>query len=331
MSDRPLVVVTDFIEEPLAIEREILGSVAEVVALNAFEEKELHGVIEKASAVMVYHTVPITADTINRLERCKLIVRCGVGYDNVDRPAARKRGISVANVPDYGTEEVADSAIAMALAFTRGTHILNHRLQREFGPWSYQQIVPKPRLRGEVFGIVGLGRIGIATALRAKALGCDVRFYDPYVEQGMDKALGIRQVHSLPELLSAAYVVSLHCPLTEETANLIDEEMLGQMRPGSYLINTARGGVVHPKIILHALENNLLAGAGIDVLPDEPPSPDNPLIQAWRNPDHPAYERLILNPHAAFYCEEGLEEMRVKGSQNCLRVLQGMPPLNVVN
>ena len=331
MSSRPLVVVTDFITEPLDYERQILGEVADVVAIDANHESELAGAVEQASALMIYHAISLTSETINRLQNCKLIVRCGVGIDNVDGQAARMRGIDLANVPDYGTEEVADSAIGLTLSLTRGLHVLNNRLQRESGPWSYSQVVPKHRLRKQVFAIIGLGRIGIATALRAKALGFDVRFYDPFVCEGMDKALGIQKVDSLPELAKSAYVLSLHCPLTPVTHSIIDAELIRMMPPGGYIINTARGGLLQPDVVLQAIEDNHLAGAGIDVLPDEPPSPNNPLVNAWRDPNHPAYDRVIINPHAAFYCEEGLQDMRIKGSQNCLRVLQGMPAVNVVN
>ena len=145
-----------------------------------------------------------------------------MGYDNVDCGLARQRGIPVANVPDYGTEDVADTAIGMMLALARGIAYLNSRLRAELGPWSYLQAVPLHRLRGRVFGIVGLGRIGTAAALRAKALGMDVAFYDPYKPDGYDKALGVRRVESFDELLAQAHVLSLHCPLTEETRHMVD-------------------------------------------------------------------------------------------------------------
>ena len=331
MQPRPLVVVTDFITEPLEIERSILGEVADVVAVNAFTEADLIGQVEQATALMVYHAIGISAETLQRLQQCQLIVRCGVGIDNVDGRLAREKGITLANVPDYGTEEVADSAIALTLSLTRGTHVLNQRLQRGLGEWSYTQVVPLQRLRGQVFAIIGLGRIGIATALRAKAHGFDVVFYDPYQPQGMDKTLGIRRAESLAELVKQAYVLSVHCPLTSETDRLVNAELLAKLPAGGYLINTARGGVVDAGALLEALTSGHLAGAGIDVLVQEPPDPADPLLQAWRNPDHPAFDRLILNPHAAFYCEQGLADMRIKGSQNCLRVLQGLPPVNRVN
>src|SRR5207249_1032258 len=154
--------------------------------------------------------------TIERLRHCKLIVRCGVGYDNVDYAFARQRGIPVANVPDYGTEEVADSAIGYTLALTRGIAFFNSRLRAGQGAWSYLQGVPVHRLRGRVFGIVGLGRIGSAAAGRARALGMDVAFFDPYKPDGYDRALGIRRVETLNDLLAQAHVLSLHCPLTSE-------------------------------------------------------------------------------------------------------------------
>ena len=135
---------------------------------------------------MLYHNIAITKSTISRLKDCKLIVRCGVGYDNVDFVTARAHGIPVANVPDYGTEEVADSAIGLMLSLTRGINFLNNRLQRKAGDWSYMQVAPLVRLRGRVFGIIGLGRIGTAAAMRAKALGMDVAFYDPYKQDGFD-------------------------------------------------------------------------------------------------------------------------------------------------
>jgi C-terminal binding protein len=331
MSPRAKVVVTDFITEPLDHERRILGDIADVVALDAFSEDDLIGRIEDSDAIMLYHFIGLSASTLARLKRCKLIVRCGVGFDNVDRAAARARGINVANVPDYGTEDVADSAIGMMLTLARGIHYLNDQLQRSCGPWTYRQAQPLHRLRGRVFGIVGIGRIGTATALRARALGMDVVYYDPFVPQGRDKSLGVRAVETIEEMLEQAHIVSLHCPLTEQTHHIMNRQTIGRMRPGSFLINTARGGVVDALAVLEAVTSGHLRGAAIDVLETEPPLPDHPLIAAWRNPDHPAHGRVIINPHAAFYSEEGLLDMRIKGSQNCRRVLLGQPAYNLVN
>lgn len=329
--DRPTVVIADFIAGPLETERRVLGEIAEIVALDASSEEELVGKIEEAHAIMMYHTVSITAKTINALKQCKIIVRCGVGYDNVDWRLARTRGIAVANVPDYGTEEVADTAIGMTLALTRGINLFNVRLQARQGDWMYTQAQPVWRLRGRVFGIVGLGRIGSAAALRAKSLGMDVVFFDPYAPDGRDKSLGVRRVETLDALLAESHVVSMHCPSTAETFHLIGAAEIAKMRPGSFLVNTARGAVVDAAAVPAALASGHLAGAGIDVLEEEPPPADHPLLVAWRDPSHPAHDRLIVNPHAAFYSEEGLQDMRTKGTEACRRALLGMPLRNVVN
>jgi len=331
MSSRFKVVITDFVGEPLDVERRILGDLADITALNARQEDELAGRIEDADAVMVYHFLKITESTLARLRNCKVIIRCGAGFDNVDGAASRARGIPLCNVPDYGSEEVADSALGMALSLMRGIHFLNSRLRRGHGAWTYEQFKPVHRLRGRVFGIVGVGRIGTAAALRAKAFGFDVVFHDPLAPDGREKALGVRRVESLGELLAQSDVVSLHCPLTPETHHLMNRDTLAQMRPGAFLVNTARGGAVEPLAVLDALARGHLGGAGLDVLEQEPPAADHPLLVAWRDPQHPAHDRLILNPHAAFYCEEGLNDMRVKGSENVRRVLLGGTPRNVVN
>ena len=331
MDKRYKVVITDFITDRLIPEKEVLGEIADVEALDAFSEDDLLGRIEDADAVMIYHHLQLSSTTIGRLNKCKLIVRCGVGYDNVDRASARELGIPVANVPDYGTGDVADSAIGLTLSLCRGISYLNSRLRAEQGPWHYTQAAPLRRLSGQVFAIVGLGRIGTGVAQRAKALGMDGVFYDPYKNDGYEKSLGIRRVESLDELLSQAYVLSLHCPLTDETIHLINEANLGTMSAGSYLINTARGGVVDTSAIPEAIESGQLAGAGIDVLELEPPNADDPLITAWRDPTHPAHHRVLINPHSAFYCEEGLTEMRIKGAEACRRALCGEPVRNIVN
>jgi len=325
------VVITDLINDDLEPEREVLGGLAHVTALHARSEAELVGRIEQADAVILYHELALTEATIRRLERCRVIVRGGVGFDNVDRPLCRQLGIPVANVPDYGTEEVADSALAMLLGLARGIQLANSVLRAGQGDWSYERAVPLMRLRGSVLGIVGLGRIGTAMAMRGKSLGMDVAFFDPYKPDGYDKSLGIRRVETLDELLAQSLAVSLHCPLSDETFHLIDAAAITKLPHGSYLINTARGGVVDVRALPDALASGQLAGAGIDVLEREPPLPDDPLLRAWRDPQHPAHHRLILNPHLAWYCQQGQRELRRKTAETCRRALQGLPLRNVVN
>ncbi len=328
---RPRVYITDFLTGDLAVENRILGDLAEVQALGAEREDQLRGRIEDAACLMVYHFLGIGAETIARLQQCRLIVRCGVGVDNVDWAAARQRDIAVANIPDYGTEDVADTALGLILGLARGTHFLNSRLRSGRGPWIYSQAVPLYRLRGRTLGIVGLGRVGTALAHRAKALGLNVVFYDPYLADGWDRAQGVRRAETLDELLAQAHILSLHCPATPETTGMIGADQLASLPRGALLINTARGALVDASAIPPAIRSGQLAGAGIDVLPVEPPPPDDPLIVAWRDPADPCHDRLILVPHAAFYCEEGLMDIRVKAATACRRALLGERLRNVVN
>ena len=147
----------------------------------------------------------------------------------------------------------------------------------------------------------------------------------------MEKSLGVRRVDSLEVLLRQSHVVSLHCPLTSETRGMIGTAELALMPQGGILVNTARGGVVDTAAVVAALADGKLAGAGIDVLEQEPPPEDSPVLRAWRDPAHPAHDRLLLNPHSAYYCEQGSEEFRTKGALEVLRALQGRPLRNQVN
>ena len=325
------ICVTDFINDQFKPENDLLGDIASITGFNANHESELWPAIDDFDAIMLYHNLSLSRQTLSRLTRCKLIVRCGVGYDNVDHKFAREIGIPVANVPDYGTEEVADSAIGLTLSLTRGISFLNSRLQEKQGPWSYSQVAPLQRLRGRVYAAVGMGRIGIAAALRAKALGMDVVFFDPFAPFGYDKAVGIRRASTLDELLASAFVLSMHCPLTPKTHHLINREAIAKMPRGSYLVNTARGAVVDTSCIPDAIASGHLAGAGIDVLESEPARDEDPLIRAWRDPNHPAYHRVIINPHSAFYSEQGLMDMRIKGCAACRAAVLGEAIPNVVN
>lgn len=323
-------VIVDFVSGEPTLEREVLGDIADVVALDEPDEAKLSGRIEHADAVMIYNTT-LRTPTIERLTNCKVIVRCAVGFDNIDVAFARTRGIPVCNVPDYGTEEVADTAIGLMLALVRGNHFHNNRQQRGEGPWGYKTAAPISRLRGKVFGVVGLGRIGTAAAVRAKAFGMDVVFFDPFKPNGYDKALSIRRANSLHELLRQSFVVSVHTPLNDGTRNLIDAAAIATMPRGSILINTARGACVDATAIPAAIASGQLAGAGIDVLPVEPPPADHPLVAAWRDVTHPCHDRVILTPHSAFYSEEGIQDMRTKGAEEVRRALIGDPLRNVVN
>jgi phosphoglycerate dehydrogenase-like enzyme len=274
---------------------------------------------ERADAIIVWHQVDLKAAAIQGLARARIIVRNGVGFEGVDLEAAAACGIPVANVPDYGTEEVADHAMMLCLALSRRLREANRSAAD--GRWRYQDAEGCRRIRGQVFGIVGCGRIGTAVALRAKAFGYDVRFHDPYVGSGYEKAIGAARVRSLQELLAEADVVSVHAPLTPETRHMISDRELRSMKPGALLINTARGPILRYESVCRALENGWIAGAGLDVLEHEPDG----VSALHRHPN------CIVTPHSAFYSAESLVEMRRTAAVLVREALLGGTLRNVVN
>jgi len=319
MSERFTVLVADFLEEA-SIESAVLGDIARLVIGRATDEAELSAFLPQADAIMVFHDISrLGESSFSQAPRCRGVVRAGVGYNNIDVEAATRRGVIVCNVPDYGTEEVADHAIMFLLALVR--RLIPCHLKIRSGTWHYESALGTPRLRGKTLGLVGCGRIGSATALRAKALGLDVVFFDPLLRQGMEKALGIRRVYQLDELLEQSHFVSLHCYLDETTHHLINKRTLARMRPGAFLINTARGPIIDQNALLEALDSGHLAGAALDVVEREPL--DDPRIS-----QHP---RILLTPHTAFYSVEGFVELRSKTAEEVRRILLGQPPRNPVN
>ena len=302
-----------------AIEKNIIGSAAKVTRHLCDTDADLDDEIASADAIIIWHNMPLTAQGIAKLKNCRAIIRNGVGFDSVDVAAARECGIAVCNVPDYGTEEVADHAIALAMALCRQILPLDQEA-KQLG-WNIK-IGPKlRRLSTLTFGIVGLGRIGTATALRAKALGFRVIFHDPYLPNGADKAVGITRVRSLDELLIQTDVLSLHCPLNDETRHLIGERELAMLKPGAFVVNTARGAIIKKSAILTALQEDRLAGAGLDVIEDEP----------LHTEEEAATPNLIATCHAAFCSVESKIEMRSTSARIALAAVTGKPLENVVN
>lgn len=255
---------------------------------------------------------------------CYRIVRMGVGYDGLDRVALAKRNVTVCNVPDYGTSEIADHALGLTLALRRGILLHNDR-QRATppAPWMYIQTPLVARLQQSTFGILGLGRIGTAAALRAKAFGFHVLFYDPYLPNGVDKSLGIDRTKDIRELFRRANVLSIHCPCTRETRRMVDFDLLSLLPRGAVLVNTARGEVVDLNGVERCLKEGPLAGAGLDVLPEEPIPADrvHNLIQAYRRKEDWLEGRMVLTCHTAFYSPESFVDIRVKSAQTMRDVL----------
>jgi phosphoglycerate dehydrogenase-like enzyme len=299
--------------ETLDVEQEALG---DAVVIDHFRETDAAAVPDESwsacDAIILYHLMPMPEAVLKRATRCRILVRAGVGFDSVDLPAAGSLGIPVCNVPDYGTTDVADHAIGLMLALRRALPFLSDRLRADpVGNWDFAATpMTQQRLRGQNVGIVGLGRIGLAAARRAAAFDMPVGFYDPYLPVGQDLAAGYRRFDSFEALLGWADVVSVHTPLTHETRGLFDAAAFAAMKPGAILVNTARGPIVDIDALHEALRSGRLGGAGLDVLPQEPPDPGHPLIAAFSADEDWLRGRFYLTPHAAFACPQSLHDLR---------------------
>jgi D-3-phosphoglycerate dehydrogenase len=312
-----VVVITDSDQGTVEPERAVLnGHDVELRVLQCRSPQEVADQAGDAD-VLINQYVPITAAVLDALPRCRLVVRYGVGVDNVDVEAAAARGVWVANVPDYGRDEVADHTLALVMTLLRGVAVLDRSVRE--GGWTLDAARPLRRLSTLTYGVVGCGAIGGAVARRAAGLGMRVLGHDlPGVRSGPP----IERV-PLEELLAAADVVSLHAALTRDTHHLIGAAALARMRPSAFLVNTARGGLVDAAALLAALDAGDLAGAALDVLEREPP--DEVGRRLVRHP------RVVATPHAAWYSEEAFHTLKTEVAREALRVLEGGRPRSAVN
>jgi D-3-phosphoglycerate dehydrogenase / 2-oxoglutarate reductase len=288
------VVITDCDHPDVAAEQRIFGRAGlEVELASCRTEGEVIAAGRDAVALLTQYA-PVTAEVLARLPECRAVGRYGTGVDNVDAVAARARGVALVSVPDYSLEEVANHTTALILTLVRGVVRLDASVHA--GRWDFRGAGRLRRASAQQLGVVGLGRIGDAVASRAQTLGFAVAGYDP-------AAPDAGRVRRLPftELLATSDVISLHVPLSEATRHLLDDAAFALMKPGAVLVNTARGGLVDADALVRALDSGRLAGAALDVLDPEPPTTGNPLLRD---------ERVIITPHAAFYSEESLAELK---------------------
>ncbi len=315
----PLVGVTDHVFPDLEPAKQVLSELyAEVKLAHATTPEAILQVARDADGLLVcYAKVP--AQVIAQLKRCKIIARFGIGVDNVDIDAATRAGILVTNVPDYCVDEVSDHALALLLALVRKIPFANQRAQA--GKWEMPAVVPIHRLRGRVLGLVGFGKIPQALTTKAQALGLQVQTADPYITEAVTARYGVKLV-SLPELLKTSDYVSVHAPLTPETNKMINADAFRQMKRGAFVVNTARGPLVDEQALIDALDAGQIAGAALDVLPQEPLATNSRLL---------GRDNLILTPHIAFYSEESNVELQTKAAQQVALVLSGKPARYPVN
>jgi D-3-phosphoglycerate dehydrogenase/C-terminal binding protein len=287
---------------------------------------------EVADAVINYSGVAPISLKPAAFPKARITVRHGVGFDNVDIAGFGALGVPVCNVPDYGTTEVADQAIALMLALTRGTAVFHDALRADpRGGWKPRAAPLALRHRGATFGVLGLGRIGLAAAKRAEAFGMRIAFLDPYLPNGTELSFGYHRTRSLAELMGMSDVVSVHAPLTDETRHLVGAEALAAAKPGLIVINTARGAIVDLDALHEAMRQGRIGGAGLDVLETEPADPAHPLIRAFTSREPWIEGRLTLSPHAAFYSPAAQFDLRYKTAEVALAYLREGRLMNCVN
>jgi D-3-phosphoglycerate dehydrogenase / 2-oxoglutarate reductase len=300
-------------------ERQIVTAAGgEFIDTDPLSEPEAMRACEDADGLLVRWSI-VNAALIERLRRCQIIVRYGVGYDNVDVGAATRSNIIVGHVPSYCLDEVSTHAISLLLACVRNVVGKHQKMIR--GAWDTNPLEPLYRTAGRTLGLVGLGNIGQAVARKMAGWGMRLLASDPFVEEARAKELGV-ELAPLETVLRESDYISLHVPLLPETRHLISRRECALMKSGAILINTARGPVLDEAAMLAALESGRLAYAGLDVFEHEPPPANSPLRQ------HP---RIVLSDHVAWYSEESQTELRITATQEAVRVCTGGLPVAIAN
>ncbi|MEE6486486.1 hypothetical protein FKM82_014614 [Ascaphus truei] len=326
MHPRPLVALLD--GRDCTVEMPILKDLATVAFCDAQSTQEIHEkVLNEAVGAMMYHTITLTREDLEKFKSLRVIVRIGSGYDNIDIKAAGDLGVAVCNIPSAAVEETADSTICHILNLYRRNTWLYQALREGTRVHNVEQIREvasgAARVRGETLGLLGFGRTGQAVAVRAKVFGFSVIFYDPYLQDGTERSLGVQRVYTLQDLLYQSDCVSLHCNLNEHNHHLINDFTIKQMRQGAFLVNTACGGLVDEKALAQGLKEGRIRGAALDVHESEPfIFAQGPLKDA---------PNLICTPHTAWYSEQASLEMREAAATEMRRAVTGRIPDSLRN
>ncbi len=299
------ILMTDYQSPDTDLERGLIeGAGHEFVTAQCTTEEEVIAVAAYADA-MIASYAPVTRAVFESLPKLKCISTLSAGTDHIDLEAAKQRGIWVGNIPNASFQEVATTALAMALGLVRHLPFLADKTRA--GSWDHLSSGPVRRTSTMTLGIVGLGRIGRHLASLSDGIFGEICAFDPAIPDG-DWPQQVKRL-DCHQVFTSSDVVSLHLPLTPQSAGMVDDKMLDSMRPGSYLVNAARGGLVDIEALLACLDSGQIAGAALDVLPIEPPPTDAPILS------HP---RAIVTPHAAYYSMESDEELRSKSVGNIL-------------
>lgn len=303
-----------------AVIRERLGADVDILRVNQLDMPAIAKACADCDGIL-NPLVNIDGVMMDGMRKCRVIVKMGIGYDNIDSAAAATRGIMVANTPDYCEGEVADHAMALLLAVHRRIPLSNRQVRE--GVWNDTILHPDtPRLSECVFGVLGCGKIARNAARRAEAFGMRIIGYDPFLDAATLAAHGIEKIDDLDNFLGLADFVSLHIPATEENRGLINKERLASMKRSAILINTARGAVVTEADLAEALRNGTIAGAGLDVQIHEPPKQPSPFNDM---------DNVVLTPHTAYYSVAADKALRVLGAEAIADTFQKGRPASWVN
>lgn len=311
------IAITDYFDKPGEEEVSILGN---LVGTDVGEDTEV---------LLVWHET-IDKPYIDKLPNLRGIQRYGVGYDTLDLDYIKSKGIVCCNNPDYGVDEVSDTAVAMILNIARRISLYNFSAKKYNKTWQENVNLKIKRNNKTVIGVIGAGRIGGSVLLKCNLLKLKTVFYDPYKERGYEKMINSHRVDTLDELLKVADIISIHTPLNLETKNYINEDFIRRMKKGSSIVNTARGGLIENLDYLYNnLEKDQLGSIALDVLPEEPPLTGK-LIDAWKNNNHPLQGRIIINPHTSYYSQQSYKEIKLKAAMNALRIFKNETPFNLL-
>lgn len=314
------VAITDYIEADLEWEKQVFNDLELDYSFYQMKHATPNQLIEilKDTDIVIVNMAKINREVLTNLNKCKLIIRHGVGYDNIDIKSAKEYNITVSYVPDYCREEVAEQAVMLLLSTYRKItqQFESMRMSVEKNEWDFSPVVPVRRFSGKNAGIIGCGRIGQKVLNILRGFNTNVLVHDPLLSERRLKELGISNL-SLEEVLTQSDMITIHCTLDASTYHMIGEKELRMMKPEGIIVNTARGGIIDNEALAKACKESWIAGAGIDVFEKEPPQNNFSLI---------GVENVILTPHLSWYSVDAGWDIRKKIVEDVKRFINGQMP-----